>query len=328
MELRHLRTFLAVVEEGSVTGGAQRLFLSQPAVTRQLQALERSLGGALLERQVGNRLTPAGELLVREARRLLDTADRISEQVVHTHGLDQHRRHLTLGVFLGRLAAAELTDPIITAFRRRYPDVMLNVRTLPLRDPWGRRQKDLDVLIYKGSGAEDDDVSVLFEEPHVASLPSSHRLVETAAGSSTGLSAEDLAPEVIQDATNLYRPSDRAFSDSCDLRGVPELVDVRRFTLQSDVRVDQILAGAVAGAFVNVTVGSVARLTQVSGIERVPIHDVPPATACLAVRRPGPLSTAFRQTALDLTRDLLPLVPEARLSPGVSSLQSCHTRRS
>lgn len=50
MELRHLRTFLAIVEEGSITAASKRLFTTQPAVTRQLAQLEGSLGRRLFER--------------------------------------------------------------------------------------------------------------------------------------------------------------------------------------------------------------------------------------------------------------------------------------
>ncbi len=60
----------------SVTGGARRLLLTQPAVSRQLQALEREIGGPLLERRaLGVEATPAGLLLAREARRLLEAVD-------------------------------------------------------------------------------------------------------------------------------------------------------------------------------------------------------------------------------------------------------------
>ena len=50
MELRHLEYFVAVAEEGSVTGAAQRLRVAQPSLSHQVRALELELGGELLER--------------------------------------------------------------------------------------------------------------------------------------------------------------------------------------------------------------------------------------------------------------------------------------
>lgn len=163
-------------------------------------------------------------------------------------------------------------------------------------------------------------MSVLFEEPHVVRLPAAHRLVELAGDAPAGLSAADLAGEVLPDAAALYRPSDRAFFDTCDLRDVPALADVRRHTLPDGAQYEQVLAGAAAGAFVTVTAGSAARLTDPAPVRLVPVNDVPPVTASLAVRRPGPLAAAFRRTAVDIARDLLSLVPEAR-RPGT------HARR-
>src|SRR3954463_7299689 len=51
MTLRQMQYFLAVVDEGSFTRAAERLFVSQPALSHQVKALEQSLGGALLERR-------------------------------------------------------------------------------------------------------------------------------------------------------------------------------------------------------------------------------------------------------------------------------------
>ena len=64
MDFNKLRTFLIVVEEGSVTGAARRLFRTQPAVSQSLRLLEEDLGIALLHRKSGNvYLTPEGCLL-------------------------------------------------------------------------------------------------------------------------------------------------------------------------------------------------------------------------------------------------------------------------
>lgn len=82
MELRQLRYFVAVAETGNISRAAQQIFLTQPALSRQIKALEEEIGQCLLERQAHSiKLTPAGETLLREARDLLLHADQALERV-------------------------------------------------------------------------------------------------------------------------------------------------------------------------------------------------------------------------------------------------------
>ena len=71
MDLRHLRYFIAVAEEQNIGRAATRLHMSQPPLTRQIQQLEEELGVQLFVRTPrGMELTPAGELLLEEARNI------------------------------------------------------------------------------------------------------------------------------------------------------------------------------------------------------------------------------------------------------------------
>jgi DNA-binding transcriptional LysR family regulator len=93
MEVRRLEVFLAVVEEGSVTAGARRLFLAQPAVTRHLQALERQVGYSLLQRSnKGVELTDAGRALAVEARRIVAAADRVLAEARSLRSVISHTK--------------------------------------------------------------------------------------------------------------------------------------------------------------------------------------------------------------------------------------------
>src|SRR5258706_10950504 len=75
LELRHLRVVCAIADAGSVTKAASVLGLAQPALTAQLQRIERALGGLLFERdRRGARATPLGELVLARARVLLPAA--------------------------------------------------------------------------------------------------------------------------------------------------------------------------------------------------------------------------------------------------------------
>ena len=81
-ELRLLRSFVAIVEEGSLTRAAGRLHLAQQSLSQQLRQLEAQYGAALLERTSrGVRLTAVGRVLLPEARKLLAEADRVTALV-------------------------------------------------------------------------------------------------------------------------------------------------------------------------------------------------------------------------------------------------------
>ncbi len=85
MELRQLKHFLAVGEAGSITAAAKSLRLTQPALSRQIKALEEELDTALLERGAHSiTLTPAGEVLVNEGRKLMRFSDAMIEKVKST----------------------------------------------------------------------------------------------------------------------------------------------------------------------------------------------------------------------------------------------------
>ena len=78
MDVRQLQMFIAVSEEGSIHGGARRLMMAQPALSKSLRALERQLGTELLRRSPrGIELTAAGKVMLEQSYeivRVLDTA--------------------------------------------------------------------------------------------------------------------------------------------------------------------------------------------------------------------------------------------------------------
>lgn len=126
MELFQLRSLIAVAEEGSVTRAAEALCLTQPAVSRHIQALEQEIGVPLFERtERGMRLTPEGVALRDHARRglaLLEEGRRaISELRSGTGG------RLTLGA--GVTTSIFRLPSLLRAFREAYPRVDVVVRT-------------------------------------------------------------------------------------------------------------------------------------------------------------------------------------------------------
>jgi DNA-binding transcriptional LysR family regulator len=115
IDLRHFRSFVAVAEEGRIGRAATRLYITQPALSRQIQQLEREIGAPLLVRVPhGVELTGAGRELLDKARVALEAAD-----VALAVGQPQqpHGR-LVLGVPLagGRMRWYELTQAFVDRF--------------------------------------------------------------------------------------------------------------------------------------------------------------------------------------------------------------------
>jgi DNA-binding transcriptional LysR family regulator len=128
MELRHLRYFQAVAEELSFSRAAKRLNIAQPALSRAVQQLEHSLGAAVLERSRHMvRITPAGEVLLREGSVLLQQVEEVRRRVLRTAAGEEGE--LRLG-YIGP-PTEEFLGRVLAEFRRRYPrvSVILQERT-------------------------------------------------------------------------------------------------------------------------------------------------------------------------------------------------------
>jgi len=126
VELRHLRYFVAVAAELHFGRAAERLLISQPALSQQIRSLEGELGLKLLERdRRGVRLTPEGEAFLAEAKAVIRQADRAADVA----------RALAEGA-TGRLRLSYVTtmsgglpELIVGEYRRRYPGVEITAES-------------------------------------------------------------------------------------------------------------------------------------------------------------------------------------------------------
>ncbi|GGJ37409.1 LysR substrate-binding domain-containing protein [Deinococcus roseus] len=126
LELRHLRYFVAVAEELNFTRAAERVFLTQPALSQQIKALEEILGVTLLERtQRKVRLTDAGRVFLDGARRTLQEADRAIKEARKADGIPR----ITLGYV--EYAFQSVVGPIVTALLKEHPEIRLERREIP-----------------------------------------------------------------------------------------------------------------------------------------------------------------------------------------------------
>lgn len=124
INLAHLAVFHAVASEGSVSRGAERLMVSQPAVSKQLRQLERSLGASLFDRlPKGVRPTAAGELLADYARRIFALEAEAAKALAELRGL----RRGSLSVGASTTIGVYLLPEVFVRYRRAYPDVHMHM---------------------------------------------------------------------------------------------------------------------------------------------------------------------------------------------------------
>jgi LysR family transcriptional regulator, benzoate and cis,cis-muconate-responsive activator of ben and cat genes len=146
MELRQLRHFVAVAEDGNISRAAKRVFLTQPALSRQIKALEDEIGQSLLERQAHSiRLTPTGEALLREARELLRHAEEVLERV-RTSGCG-----LRLRVGYAPSLAAGMLSVAVGNFSQAHPNSHVELLDLSTAEMLaGLENERLDVALCVG----------------------------------------------------------------------------------------------------------------------------------------------------------------------------------
>ncbi|MFM0503498.1 LysR family transcriptional regulator [Paraburkholderia caffeinilytica] len=145
LKTMQLQMLVAIAEHGTLMAAAEALSVSQPAVTKSIKELEARLGVQLLERSgAGVRLTRYGETLLRRARAVvaeIARAEREIEEMKSGAG-----RTLSIGVSL--LASSIAMPDALRAFRRRLPDVRLNVyECLPTQIIDGLRDGSFDLCV-------------------------------------------------------------------------------------------------------------------------------------------------------------------------------------
>jgi DNA-binding transcriptional LysR family regulator len=175
MNLNHLAVFHAVAQTGSMTLGAEHLDISQPAVSKQVQELERVLGVHLFDR-IGRRvrLSQAGEVLAAYARRLFALADEAESAMADVRAVGRGRLVIGASTTIGTY----LLPGVLAEFLRRYPRVELLV-AIENTEQVHRRLAglELDVGLTEGFAEEEElDAEVFHRDELVVIAPSDHRL--------------------------------------------------------------------------------------------------------------------------------------------------------
>lgn len=252
MNLFQLRAFDAVAREGSFTRAAGRLFISQPAVTGHVKALEEYYQVTLLRRTARRvELTAEGTRLAAITRAMFSLAE-------EAEALLQANRQLLTGRLEVAADGPHRVMPMLASLRERYPGITVNLRL-------GNAQETLAALL-----CEHADVAVMTEvEPRkglylhalepsriCALVPSGHAL----AGSRIGLAQLDQQVMVMREPGSITR---RTFDQACTLAGVQP-----RVLLELDSR--EAVTEAVA-AHLGIGIVSSAELSHDPRVVAVPL---------------------------------------------------------
>lgn len=176
MNLNDLQAFLAVAECESFSRAAERLHLTQPAVSKRVQALENALECRLFDR-VGKRiyLTDAGRVLRPKAESLLRTlAD--TQRELKDMG---HRVSGELALATSHHVGLHRLAPALRTFTRRYPDVRLDIRFEDSEDAYDlvrRAETEIAVVTLNPRGDPELDSHVLWDDPLVFAASNEHEL--------------------------------------------------------------------------------------------------------------------------------------------------------
>lgn len=192
MELRQLRYFVAVAEEGSFTIAARRLHVAQPGVSAQIRKLEQELGAPLLDRSDRVvRLTAAGRAVLAEARAAIAAAAAAQGAVDALVGLRRGR------VTIGSVPSCPVADlpELLADFHRGFPEIEISL-TEGNGDDLMREVEagQLDLAVAGTAGPRSDrlDRLELADEPLVAAAAPRHPLATVKSATLSRLSEERL----------------------------------------------------------------------------------------------------------------------------------------
>lgn len=296
IELRHLRYFIAVAEEGHITRAALRLGIQQPPLSQQIKALEAEVGATLLVRLPrGVELTEAGRVFLGEARAVLDHVGHAIEAAQRTARGEQGK--LAVG-FTGSAAFHPLIPAVVRAFREQSPHVDLLLeesRTGDLIEALQHDQLDLAFIRVPVGDTTGLALEKLLDERMLLALPVNHPLLR--GGKRKRIALAELAEETFI----LYRrPSGPGLYDAiiaaCKAAGFSPHIG------QEAPRMVSTLSFVAAGLGVSIVPETMRRLNT-EGIAYLPLADaVGPVAPLLLAWREAHVSGAMQNLIAQVRR--------------------------
>ncbi|MEH3148538.1 MAG: LysR family transcriptional regulator [Methylobacterium frigidaeris] len=292
MELRHLRYFVAVVDDLSITRAAERLNIAQPALSQQIKNLEQEVGTPLLQRfSRGVALTEPGRAFAEDARAILAAVDRATTRARRIAGGDVGQ--IRIG-FTGSASFHPFVTGAIRDYRALYPEVQVElVEEVTASLLLAFEDRRVDVAFMRPGRGETDHLwsHHLFDEAMVVALPAAHPL---AACDSLAL------PALANEAFIVYpRQNGRVLYDSimsaCAAAGFTPRIAQNAPQLSSVVNLVE------TGIAIAIVPQSMARLAT-EGVRYRPITPPTPTAPMVLVRAPEPETphaTIFTTLVLD-----------------------------
>ncbi len=275
VELRHLRCFLEIADEGNITRAAQRMHVSQPALSRTLAQLERDLAIRLVDRSTHHlTLTDAGSAFAVSAR---EAVGRVDEAIASVSATVPAIR------FGHNWSSATHAAAIMRSWKAEFPQRQLRSQRNNERIG-GLLDGHVDVALVRGLVTDRSFRSIVVDnEPRMAVVPIGHRLAGESAVSLADLVDETLVVSSVTGTTTL------------ELWPNPP-----RPTIGADLETfDDWLIAIAAATGVGVTPASTAVLHPHPDVRFIPIHDAPTVPLVLVWPRhnPHPHTRAFVATA-------------------------------
>nr|WP_315426681.1 LysR substrate-binding domain-containing protein [uncultured Albidiferax sp.] len=181
MELRHLRYFVAVAEQGNVSRAAQKLFIAQPALSTQIRQLEEEVGAPLLVRVPrGVQLTAAGTAFLEDARAILA---RVQQATVHARAHGVQERSVRIGLVPS--ATHSLLPGLLQRLQQAGSGTQLQVREMISSQQLKAIQNDeIDIGLARPAEPLQHDAYVhmaaQITDPYCLALPAQHPLAAEA----------------------------------------------------------------------------------------------------------------------------------------------------
>jgi DNA-binding transcriptional LysR family regulator len=276
-ELRHLRAFVAIADEGNVTRAAARLHLTQPALSRTLAQLEAHLGVRLVERSTHHlALTAAGEVFHPRARAAVAAVDEVLDPGrVATWPLRLGHAWSGLGPY---------TTTLLRRWRAAHPDTPLELLRIDDRTA-GLAQGKVDAAVVREPiHVPDTRTTRLFGEPRMAALPTDSPLAERPVLTLTDLADQPVVLNTVSGTTTLGLWPENA----------------RPQVTVEVANTDDWLAAIAAGRAVGVTTSATAAMHPHTGVTFRPLTGAPAVDVHLAWREPPthPAVTALLDLAV------------------------------
>ncbi|TSE18139.1 LysR family transcriptional regulator [Arthrobacter sp. KBS0703] len=291
MSLRLLRYFEVLGSELNYRRAAEKLFITQPALSGAIQQLERAIGDRLFDRDTRSvALTKLGRDWLPYVRKALAEVDLAREAVAM---LVDHA-HVRIGYLIG--TGADLLFQLLDGADRAFPDITIETVEYDFSDPSaGLASGATDIALLRPPvDVPGLEMAVVAEESWVACLPRSHRLANR-----SELRIEELLDEPI-----IVAPQSagrwRDYWLAADARqGKPPIVAAEAATYEAETTM------VARGVGLSFTTSSMVRLYDRPGIKFVPIIDRPTSFTAVAWR-PERLSTAMRPLVQHMLGRLVP----------------------